>query len=276
MDIQVDKEGRIVVGSEDGCVGACVQGGANSFTSKGLIVRQSGGKRLLAQFDPVEPAIAGAPLVTALMDSTKTTVQLPWPVPDNSGSDITGYKVYRRIGDVGNFVLLGTTTDTNFTDTSFDKTLKNYYHVTALNGIGEGPFCHDVLPVLLPPAENVCLSPGLTLLTDAAGDTSAAAGFVNSPAPPGADLLALHLTQPFAADGVVKLVFQIQTDIRRFAHVTASTTRHDAPRTEWTVRMNPRVVECKRRVRDSGQRGASDCENQSSGRSWQRGASSSF
>ena len=52
-------------------------------------------------------------------------------------------------------------------------------------------------------------------------------------------------------------VFQIQTDIRRFAHVTASTARHYAPRTEWTVRMNPRVVECKRRVRDSGQRGGS-------------------
>jgi hypothetical protein len=212
MDVQIDKEGRVVVGSEDGCVGACVQGGPNSFTAKGLIARQSGGKRMLAQFDPVEPALPGAPLVTAEMDSTKTTVQLSWPAPDNGGSDITGYKVYRRIGDVGSFTLLGTPTDTSFTDTSFSKTQKNYYHVTALNNLGEGPFCHDVQPVILPPAANVCLAPGLTLLTDPAGDTSAAAGFVNSPAPPGADLLALHLIQPLAANGVVKLIFQIQTD----------------------------------------------------------------
>jgi hypothetical protein len=211
MDIQIDKEGRILVGSEDGCVGACVQGGANSFTAKGLIVRQSGGNRLLAQFDPVEPALAGAPLVNATMDSAKLTVQLTWQTPDNAGSDITGYNVYRRIGDTGSFTLLGTTTNTSFTDITFDKNQNNYYRVTAVNGIGEGPFCHDVLPVVLPPAENVCLDPGLTLLTDAAGDASVALGFVNG-APPGSDLLRLQMVQPFASDGIVKIVFLIQTD----------------------------------------------------------------
>jgi PKD repeat protein len=212
LDLQIDKEGRIMFGGEDGCIGACVQGGANSFTAKGFITRQSGGKRMIAQFDPVEPGLPGAPLVSAGMDSAKITVQLAWPTPDNGGSDITSYKVYRRVGESGTFTFLGATTNTNFTDTSFSKTLNNYYHVSAVNGAGEGPFCHDVKAVLLPPPANVCLSPGLPLLSDPAGDTSAALGFINSPAPPGADLLALNLTQPFAADGVVKFKFEIQTD----------------------------------------------------------------
>jgi hypothetical protein len=222
MDIQIDKEGRLLVAGEDGCIGACVQGGANSFTAKGFITRQSGGKRMLAQFDPAEPLLPGAPLVNATMDNAKVTVKLSWPTPDNGGSDITGYNVYRRIGNAGSFTLLGTTTDPNFTDISFDKNQTNFYHVTAVNGLGEGPFCHDVAPVLLPPEENLCLAPGITLLTDPAGDTSAALGFINTPAPPGADLLRLQLVQPFAADGIVKLKFLIQTDVGQSPQPPAS------------------------------------------------------
>jgi hypothetical protein len=221
MDLQIDKEGRLLVAGEDGCIGACVQGGANSFTAKGFITRQSGGKRMLGQFDPVEPAIAGAPLVTAGMDNAKLTVQLSWPTPDNGGSDITGYNIYRRIGAAGSFTLLATTTSTSFTDITFDKNQTNTYHVTAVNGIGEGPFCHDIVPVLLPPAENICTD-GVTLLTDPAGDTSAALGFINTPAPPGADLMRLKIVQPFAADGVVKLKFLIQTDVGQSPQPLAS------------------------------------------------------
>jgi len=221
MDIQIDKQGRILVAGEDGCIGACVNGGPNSFTAKGFITRQSGGKRMIAQFDPVEPILAGAPLLSAAMDNDKLTVQLSWPTPDNGGSDITGYKVYRRIG-AGSFTLLATTTSTSLTDITFDKNQTNTYHVTAVNGIGEGPFCHDIVPILLPPGENLCLPPGVKLLTDPAGDTSAALGFVNSPAPPGADLLRLQVVQPFATDGVVKLYFLLQTDVGQSPQPPAS------------------------------------------------------
>jgi PKD domain-containing protein/fibronectin type III domain protein len=221
MDLQIDKEGRILVAGEDGCIGACVNGGPNSFTAKGFITRQSGGKRMLAQFDPAEPLLAGAPLLSATMDNDKLTVQLSWPIPDNGGSDITGYNVYRRIGS-GSFTLLGSTTSTNFTDITFDKNQTNSYRVTAVNGIGEGPFCHDVVPILLPPPENLCLPPGVKLLTDPAGDTSAALGFVNTPAPPGADLLRLQVVQPFATDGVVKLYFLLQTDVGQSPQPPAS------------------------------------------------------
>jgi hypothetical protein len=212
MDLQIDKEGRILVAGEDGCVGACVQGGANSFTAKGFITRQSGGKRMIAQFDPVEPAVAGAPGVRASIDAGKTQVQLAWDMPDDGGSALTGYNIYRRAGTGGSFVLIATVPQTNYIDNTFDASQDNYYRVTAVNGTGEGPFCTDVLPVIGPPLENLCAVPGLTLLKDAAGDTSAAAGIIVTPAGPGMDLLSFQLSQKFAADGNVKLTFRINTD----------------------------------------------------------------
>jgi hypothetical protein len=51
MDITVDEEGRVLVGYADGCVGTCVNGGANTFASEARIARQTGGKRLYAAFD---------------------------------------------------------------------------------------------------------------------------------------------------------------------------------------------------------------------------------
>ncbi|HEY0513048.1 MAG TPA: hypothetical protein VGH73_14155 [Thermoanaerobaculia bacterium] len=51
MDIAVDGEGRVLVGYADGCVGACVSGGANSLAAEARIARQTGGKRLYAAFD---------------------------------------------------------------------------------------------------------------------------------------------------------------------------------------------------------------------------------
>src|SRR5688572_1259909 len=212
MDIQVDKQGRILVAGEDGCVGACVQGGANSFTAKGFITRQSGGKRLFAQFDPVEPALAGAPLVRASIDPAKTKVELQWDAPDDSGSAITGYNIYRREGEIGLFTVIATVPQTNYVDTTFAPAQTNYYHVTAVNGLGEGPFCGHVVPVIGPDLGNLCQSPGVTKLTDPAGDTSAVLGLVSHPAGPGMDLLSLKLFQPLAPDGNVKITFRLNTD----------------------------------------------------------------
>src|SRR4029077_20677796 len=67
FDATIDKEGRVLVGYDDGCVSAaCINGdptltggGQNDYTAKGTIARQSGGKRMFAAFDPVEPAKAG-------------------------------------------------------------------------------------------------------------------------------------------------------------------------------------------------------------------------
>jgi hypothetical protein len=59
---------------------------------------------------------------------------------------------------------------------------------------------------------NLCAAPGVTKLTDPAGDTSAVLGLVNHPAGPGMDLLSLKLIQPLAPDGNVKITFRLNTD----------------------------------------------------------------
>ena len=64
-----------------------------------------------------------------------------------------------------------------------------------------------------PPAnENPCSPPGVTVLTDPSGDTSAALGLVATPAPPGTDLLSLQISQPPSTDGILRLAFTFNTD----------------------------------------------------------------
>jgi PKD repeat protein len=205
MDIQIDKEGRILVAGEDGCIGPCVQGGGNSFSAKGFITRQSGGQRMLANFDPVEPALAGAPNVNATVDAANTQISLQWQMPDNGGSDITGYKVY-RIAGAGSPVLIGTVTQPNFNDTTFDPNVTNKYRVTAVNLVGEGPYCGEALPVVVP-APDPCKPPGITILTDPAGDLVTPIGVTTYP---GYDLRSLSIAEPF--DLVDKLVFTIKVE----------------------------------------------------------------
>lgn len=47
MDIAIDRSGRLYVGFADGCTGACVNGGPNSFSALGTIARQVDGALLL-------------------------------------------------------------------------------------------------------------------------------------------------------------------------------------------------------------------------------------
>ena len=65
MDIQVDKQGRALVGWADGCTAGCVtsnQVSANTFSSKGVVSRQTSGKTLFAPVAAVvPPVVAGTP-----------------------------------------------------------------------------------------------------------------------------------------------------------------------------------------------------------------------
>lgn len=204
MDIQIDKQGRVLVAGEDGCIGPCVQGGGNTFSAKGFITRQSGGKTMLAQFDPAEPVLAGAPDVKASIDAAKTAVTLQWAAPDNGGSAITGYNVYRVVG--GSPTLIATVSQTNYTDTKFDPNATNSYRVTAVNGLGEGPYCGAVVPVIVP-APDPCTLPGIPILSDPAGDLVTPIGVTTYP---GYDLRSLSIAEPFGlAD---KLVFTIKVE----------------------------------------------------------------
>ncbi|HEY6804502.1 MAG TPA: Calx-beta domain-containing protein [Pyrinomonadaceae bacterium] len=229
-DIQVDKEGRVLAAYADGCVAPnCTAATANgpapfsaSRSARASIIRQSGGRRLFAAFDPTEPGVPAAPRVDNVSQSSPgTTVHLEWSEPDNGGSPLTGYKVYRKSGVGGTYNLLATITlgcpacKTTYDDaTATNTTIQYFYKVTASNAIGEGTNCGD-FPVgdsSTPTDETACEVPGLTKLEDPAGDTSAAAGIITTPAPPGSDLLSFQIAQPFQQDGVVKLVFTINTD----------------------------------------------------------------
>ena len=202
MDATIDKEGRILVGYDDGCVTAsCINGGANDFTSKAAIARQSGGKRMFSAFDPNEPAVPGAPLVTGSLNGAGTAATLTWPVPDNGGAPITGYKVYRKVGG-GAFSLLATVATTLYTDNGFAP--GDVYHVTAVNSKGEGPYCPDVAPAVVA-IPDPCTLPGVLAVNDNDGDAAP-----NLPPDPRVDVQQLLVAEPLFNPAADKLVFTLQ------------------------------------------------------------------
>ena len=205
-DITIDKEGRILIGYDDGCVGPCVEGGGNSFTSKGAIARQSGGKRMFAAFDPPAQALPGAPSVTATSDSSGVT--LTWPLPDDGGSPLTGHKIYRGTVSGGESFLADAGTKGVFVDTTAIPGVTYFYRVTAVNAVGEGPYCGEVSPAPAPVIDP-CTPPGVTIHTDKAGDIVVATGTTSYP---GYDLRSLSVGEPFGANFDDKLVFTIKVE----------------------------------------------------------------
>jgi hypothetical protein len=202
FDATIDKEGRVVIGYDDGCVTAsCINGGPNDYTAKAAIARQSGGKRMFAALDPTEPGVPGAPLVTGSLNGAGTVATLTWPSPDNSGAPITGYKVYRKVGG-GAFSLLATVTTNLYADTGF--AAGDVYHVTAVNSQGEGPYCPDVTPtqVVLP---DPCKLPGVLAVNDNDGDAAP-----NTPPDPRVNIQQLFMAEPLFNPVADKLVFTLQ------------------------------------------------------------------
>jgi len=63
------QEGRILVGYEDGCISAaCINGGANDFTAKADRTPKRR-MHMFGAFDPIEPAVPGAPKATGTANS---------------------------------------------------------------------------------------------------------------------------------------------------------------------------------------------------------------
>jgi hypothetical protein len=215
FDATIDKEGRIVIGYDDGCISAsCINGGANDFTAKAAIARQSGGRRMFSAFDPVEPALPGAPAVTGGRNVAGDTATLSWPAPDNSGSPITGYNIYRKTGGGGApYNLIATVPVTNYTDATLVPAVQYCYHVTAVNGIGEGPYCPDFCPIVVP-GPNICLKPGLPpgalVLDDLNPDGTDNDSGANTPPDPRVNIRELYIAEPCFGPGVQKLVFTMQ------------------------------------------------------------------
>ncbi|HEY6139095.1 MAG TPA: sialidase family protein [Thermoanaerobaculia bacterium] len=119
FDATIDKEGRVVVGYDDGCVGpGCISGsrsygmiGSNDFTAKAVIARQASGKRMYAQFD----SMAGADITPPIPPQS--------PAPATScgdgvvATDSTGDADHPLVHSVG-----GTPDQVDFTALSFSLT----------------------------------------------------------------------------------------------------------------------------------------------------------
>ena len=145
FDMTVDKQGRVEVGYVDGCTdGTCAQAAitakGNAYTARGVIARQSSGRRLIAKFDPPNPLRAksapGMPSVT--QRRVGPVVHLAWSEADTGNSTIKSYQILR--GTASNAETLLTTvsgTQTKYDDLSATDTSKTYYYkVVAVNGVG--------------------------------------------------------------------------------------------------------------------------------------------
>ena len=180
----VDSQGRAYFAIAHGCPN-CPNVGATCGSNNALsaIFRQSGGPRLFSFFDnqpqankkdvPANPQALSATIVQG-------GVQVSWLEPDNGGAPISGYKVYRGTTSGGETLLdtvsnSPTNTQTKYLDTTATGTDNFFYHVTAVNAIGESGFCEELTPTVSVGAGNACTAPYLTVNGPGANSTDATA-----------------------------------------------------------------------------------------------------
>jgi hypothetical protein len=111
---EIDKEGRVLVGYDDGCVSnACITGqrsyglpAGNDYTAKAVIARQTGGKRMFSAYDPPAGPVAEPPKK---------------PLPPAAGISCDGNVATDSTGDVYNpvFAPLGGADPFDITGVSF-------------------------------------------------------------------------------------------------------------------------------------------------------------
>jgi hypothetical protein len=217
-DMHLDSQGRIEVGFAKGCLAAanCTlatasQHGApypESAASKAAVARQSGGMRMFAAFDPPAQTAPGNPkLDSAKVDPLTGAVDVAWEAPDNGGSPITSYNVYRGTASgaetlyaqipAGHTVLVDAKAAANTT---------YYYYVTATNAAGTSGHCGEVVSAAaVTSPQSACALPGVTAVTDPAGNQTGA------PANAQLDVTAVDVAEPFPSPaGTSAIVFTMQ------------------------------------------------------------------
>ena len=202
-EISIDEFGAPVFGFADGCIGPCEITGPNSFSSKATIVRQTGGKTLYKQFDPVEPALPAQSCLAGERDNQGS--YLKWLPPDNGGTEISSYKIYRGTASGGETYLGTTGNKLAYNDRSADPAVTDYYYkVTGINAQGEGVYSNIVkLPIApLSVPETTCKLNGVTVVEDPAGDTVAGMDAY--------DLTKVSIAEPQASDGKLIFVFKVK------------------------------------------------------------------
>jgi hypothetical protein len=205
MGADLDKDGRVLVGYPDGCIGDCVTGGPGSFTAIATIARQVSGKRLFAASDTLAAPAAPAVAVKASAGPPPANV-VSWQEPDDHGSAITSYKVYRRTSASSPRALIATVPGSGreYVDSQLTAGTSYLYAVTAVNAVGEGIACRDVAPGIdeSAPKGTPCEEPGVTVLSDAAGDSTGG--------DPAKDVLSLSVAEPRAIGlGNIEFVLRV-------------------------------------------------------------------
>ena len=174
-DMVMDNRGYLLWAYADGCINDCIiDPTSNSYSDNGVFARQSGGRGMFAAFDPPEKALPSNPCLAGTR--TSKSAQLSWRAPDNGGSDISSYLVFRssspdtagtQVGDAG--------PKPYFEDKTTDPAVPTYwYTVVARNTVGASPVSNVVeLAVGAEPViESACITPGVTLFKDPDGDTT--------------------------------------------------------------------------------------------------------
>ncbi|HEV8715663.1 MAG TPA: fibronectin type III domain-containing protein, partial [Candidatus Binatia bacterium] len=197
FDAAVDEEGRVVVGYADGCRDACVQapadGRGNSYGAFGIIARQTGGRRMFANFDETGSTVPGAPRLTVTRNGSLTNIT--WSQSEDGGLAITRYEVFRAAagGAEQSIASLGGSA-TGFIDQSGNPQVTYSYRVVAENSLG--PSCSSNA-VTADPRGSSCVRPGLRVVDDRSGDQTGG--------DPAMDIEWLAVAEPFYADGSRKL-----------------------------------------------------------------------
>jgi fibronectin type 3 domain-containing protein len=114
--------------------GTVKNGGVYAYMVSAFNLLGEGGRAGSHQAYPSGPPAKVAGLV---VDSGLNWAQLTWRTPDNGGSPIKGYKVYRGRGP-DSMELVTTTSTPDHKDTGLQKGRTYYYAVTAFNRMGEG------------------------------------------------------------------------------------------------------------------------------------------
>jgi hypothetical protein len=160
IDATIDPDGRVIASNSIGCSASCPEGGPNTFSKLASIVRQSGGRRMYAQFDPVEPALPAAPLINGYR--TTRFISFTWPEPDGAGATITGYNVYRSVNGQALVKIRSAITSRRVVEMAAPGDSYSY-RVTALSAQGESALSNAFAPAVgenAPKPELSCTVPG--------------------------------------------------------------------------------------------------------------------
>ena len=233
-DLQVDDEGRLLFAFADGCTGPCIKDpSANAFEAKATIVRQTGGRSLLAAKDnlvlngggrfnstaPLKPAEPCARQDLSTRNYLGSDVY--WNAPDTGGARISGYKVYRSESASGPFTLLGNTAGERFFHdaTTRPSVEKYYYNVDATNSIGTS-LVGNTIELLVTVGGSSCELPGIFTVADAEGDSTTGTA--------SHDIHAVYFAEPFEQSGKIVGTLKM-ADMNPATPNTMWAVRFDAP-----------------------------------------------